>query len=170
MLRHWLCAPLCQPEAIEERLDAVEYLSSNPAIMDGVGKVLKSLPDLERLVNKIHGQGSSLRARNHPDSRAILFDGPLYSKKKIADFLLTLEGFRSAQKVEELFKSETIVSELLRRCVKSAEQGGQFPDMTGDLEFFQKAFDHQQAAKEGKLAEWQHHLPNELFFISFLKF
>ena len=145
MLRHWLCAPLCQPEAIEDRLDAVEYLTNNLSTMEEVGKILKSLPDLERLVNKIHSQGSSLKAKNHPDSRAVFFDGHIYSKKKITDFLLTLEGFRAAQKVEEYFRDTTIVSKLLRQSVKLKEYGGEFPDMEKELEFFRKAFDHQQA-------------------------
>ena len=151
MLRHWLCAPLCQPEAIEDRLDAVEYLTNNLSTMEEVGKILKSLPDLERLVNKIHSQGSSLKAKNHPDSRAVFFDGHIYSKKKITDFLLTLEGFRAAQKVEEYFRDTTIVSKLLRQSVKLKEYGGEFPDMEKELEFFRKAFDHQQAAKEGTM-------------------
>lgn len=151
MLRHWLCAPLFQPEAIEDRLDAVEHLSSNPATLEQVGKILKSLPDLERLVNKIHSQGSSLRARNHPDSRAVFFDGPIYGKKKIVDFIQTLQGFRAAQKVEEHFRDVTVISSLLRKCVKTESQGGEFPDMTSELDFFQKAFDHQQAAKEGHM-------------------
>ena len=77
MLRHWLCAPLCQQEAIDDRLDAVEYLLNNTAAIEEVGKILKTLPDLERLVNKIHSQGSSLKAKNHPDSRAIFFDAPI---------------------------------------------------------------------------------------------
>lgn len=151
MLRHWLCAPLCQQEAIDDRLDAVEYLLSNTAAIEEVGKILKSLPDLERLVNKIHSQGSSLKAKNHPDSRAIFFDAPIYNKKKITDFLLTLEGFRSAQKVEEYFRESTIISKLLRQSVKLASQGGEFPDMDEELEFFRLAFDHQQAAKEGTM-------------------
>lgn len=151
MLRHWLCAPLCQPEAIDDRLDAIEYLLNNPSTIDEVGKLLKALPDLERLVNKIHSQGSSLKAKNHPDSRAVFFEAPVYSKKKISDFLVTLEGFRSAQKIEEYFREATIISSLLRQSVKSQSQGGEFPDMEKELEFFKNAFDHQQATKEGTM-------------------
>lgn len=150
-LRHWLCAPLCQPEAIDDRLDAVEHLSNDSSIIEEVGKILKTLPDLERLVNKIHSQGSSLKAKNHPDSRAVFFEAPVYSKKKISDFLLALEGFRSAQKIEEYFRDMTIISVLLRRSVKLKSNGGEFPDMNKELEFFRDAFDHQQAAKEGTM-------------------
>ena len=151
LLRHWICAPLCQPDAINERLDAVEYLMNNASMLEEVGRILKSLPDLERLVNKIHGQGSSLRARHHPDSRAIFFDDAVYSKKKIADFLLTLDGFRAAQKVEHYFSKLDVGSALLRRSVKLEQVGGTFPQMEPVLEFFRNAFDHQQAQKEGKM-------------------
>lgn len=151
LLRHWICAPLIQPEAIRDRQDAVEYLINNSSVLEEVGKILKSLPDLERLVNKIHSQGSSLRARNHPDSRAIFFDSAVYSKKKITDFLMTLDGFRAAQKVEEYFQSHTIESKLLRQSVQLKENGGNFPNMTEVLDFFRDAFDHQQAQKEGKM-------------------
>lgn len=150
-LRHWLCAPLCRPELIDERLDAVQHLVSAPSALDDVGKLLKSVPDLERLVNKIHSQGSSLRARSHPDSRAVFFDAPIYSKKRIADFLLTLDGFRAAQKVQEYFAGSDLPSKLLIRSVKLESEGGEFPDMNQVLEFFRDAFDHEQAAKEGKI-------------------
>ena len=50
LLRHWLCAPLVKPEAINDRLDAVEHLSSNSSILEDVSKILKTLPDLDRLV------------------------------------------------------------------------------------------------------------------------
>ena len=102
-------------------------------------------------MNKIHGQGSSLKARNHPDSRAIFFDAPIYGKKRITDFLATLEGFRTAQKVEQYFRDTTINSSLLRSAVKLESQGGTFPLMDNELEFFRNAFDWQLATKEGKM-------------------
>ena len=74
-----------------------------------------------------------------------------YELYHITDFLLTLEGFRTAQKIEEYFREQTIVSKLLRQSVKLASQGGEFPDMDKELEFFRVAFDHQQAAKEGTM-------------------
>ena len=51
MMRHWLCAPLVKPEAINDRLDAVEHLRNDITIVDDISKILKTLPDLERLVN-----------------------------------------------------------------------------------------------------------------------
>ena len=102
-------------------------------------------------MNKIHGQGSSLKARNHPDSRAIFFDGHIYGKKKITDFLATLEGFRTAQKVQQYFADMTITSSLLQSSVKLTSQRGNFPLMDNELEFFRNAFDWEQATKEGKM-------------------
>lgn len=34
---------------------------------------------------------------DHPDSRAVLFEESVYSKKKIIDFLATLNGFKTAK-------------------------------------------------------------------------
>ena len=131
LLRYWICAPLCQPEAIEDRLDAVEYLVENASVAEDLAKVLKSLPDLERLVNKIHSQGSSLRARKHPDSRAIFFDDGVYSKKKIQDFLQALDGFTKARDIlsVETDGVDQLKSRLLKQCLTTPKDGGRFPQM-----------------------------------------
>ncbi len=36
---------------------------------------------------------------DHPETRAILVDENVYSKKKIIDFLITLGGFKSALRI-----------------------------------------------------------------------
>ena len=52
LLRQWLCAPLFNPAAINERLDAVTVLIDNPSIVSSVVSVLKTLPDLQRLLRR----------------------------------------------------------------------------------------------------------------------
>lgn len=101
-------------------------------------------------MNKIHGQGNLLRHLNHPDSRAIL-DFTRYEKIKIADFRTTLQGFCTAQKIEQFFRHATINSSLLRSLVKVESQGGQFPLMNNELNFFLNAFDWEEAKREGKI-------------------
>lgn len=82
LLKQWLCAPLCNPHAINDRLDAIEDLMVVPDKISEVVDLLKKLPDLERLLSKIHNVGSPLKSQNHPDSRAIMYEETTYSKKK----------------------------------------------------------------------------------------
>lgn len=41
--------------------------------------------------------------KNHPDGRAIMFEGPTYSKRVIVDFTTTLAKFEEVLKFIELF-------------------------------------------------------------------
>ena len=36
--------------------------------------ILKKMPDLERLISKIHTAGDAKRSKSHPDSRAVMFE------------------------------------------------------------------------------------------------
>lgn len=58
--------------------------------------------------NRIHGQGNH-RMKNHPDGRAIMFEGPTYSKRIIIDFTTTLAKFEEVLKFIELFDSTSIL-------------------------------------------------------------
>ena len=82
--RQWLCAPLFRPVDIEDRLLAVEDLmplvgSTLPAMR----KALRSIPDLERLLARIHALGSRVAARDHPDGRAVFYENDTYFKRKV---------------------------------------------------------------------------------------
>ena len=52
LFKQWLCAPLCNPDAINDRLDAVEDLMEHADVVAEVVVLLKKLPDLERLLSK----------------------------------------------------------------------------------------------------------------------
>ena len=41
---------------------------------------------------------------NHPDGRAIMFEGPTYSKRKIVEFITVLDGFEQVLKIIQLFE------------------------------------------------------------------
>ncbi|XP_055475483.1 DNA mismatch repair protein Msh6 isoform X4 [Psammomys obesus] len=153
LLRQWLCAPLCSPSAVSDRLDAVEDLMAVPDKITEVAELLKKLPDLERLLSKIHNVGSPLKSKNHPDSRAIMYEETTYSKKKIIDFLSALEGFKVMCKIIGLmegvaddFKSKTL-KQVVTLHSKSPE--GRFPDLTAELNRWDTAFDHEKARKTG---------------------
>ncbi|KAM9848166.1 DNA mismatch repair protein Msh6 isoform 1-T1 [Aulostomus maculatus] len=151
LLKQWLCAPLCNPASIKDRLDAVEDLMGAQAQATEVSDLLKKLPDLERLLSKIHGLGTPLKGQNHPDSRAVLYEEVTYSKRKIADFLSTLEGFKTMQEIVSVLSpgSDEFHSALLRQIINSKNEDGLFPDLSAELKRWETAFDHQKARSTG---------------------
>ncbi|XP_037070019.1 DNA mismatch repair protein Msh6-like isoform X2 [Pollicipes pollicipes] len=155
VLRAWLCSPLRSPAAIAARLDAVEDLMSRADVMDDVTARLKQLPDLERLVRRIHVQGNSrLRAGgSHPDSRAIMFEQTKYSRSRVMDLLSALAGFKqAAQLLQSLAGTASdFGSYLLRCCLTLEKDGGKFPEYDEVLEYFETSFDQAEARKEGRI-------------------
>ncbi|XP_071959516.1 DNA mismatch repair protein Msh6-like [Antedon mediterranea] len=153
LFKQWLCAPLCNPDAINDRLNSIEDLLSAPEIVGEVKEILIKLPDLDRLLSKIHSLGLKRKGNNHPDSRAIFFEDVAYSKKKIEDFLVTLEGFKSAMRITKLFEKKEVKSTLLNKSVTllGPESQGIFPDLAKLLRFFEHAFDHKKAKQQGAI-------------------
>lgn len=153
LLRQWLCAPLCNPFSVNDRLNAVEDLMHLPEQDSEVRDLLRKLPDLERLLNKIHSIGSPLKSQDHPDSRAVLYEETTYSKKKIADFLSALEGFKVMQDVIRVMEPtvKNLTSKLLQRILsyQSCTSEGLFPDLSGELQRWDTCFDHQRARNTG---------------------
>ena len=79
LLKYWLVNPLCDPDAINDRLDAIEDLKTMEDKLSAIWKIneqLKNLPDLERLMSKIHHLGNV--KKDHPDSRAIMYENDTY--------------------------------------------------------------------------------------------
>ncbi|XP_063300004.1 DNA mismatch repair protein Msh6 [Pelobates fuscus] len=153
LLKQWLCSPLCNPSSINDRLTAVEDLMAIPEKVSEINELLKKLPDLERLLSKIHSIGSSLKSQNHPDSRAVMYEETTYSKKKIADFLSTLEGFKVMREVINIMDDALgdFKSNILRQVVglKNKTSKGLFPDLSAELKRWDTSFDHEKARKTG---------------------
>lgn len=79
-LRNWVLHPLMRTEDINARLDSVEFfMNKAPELRVELETALNSLPDLERLIARVHSK--TLRFR---------------------DFLKVIEGF---EKISRLFKS-----------------------------------------------------------------
>jgi len=152
-LRHWLVSPLLQRQAIIARQNAVQDLIDFTPLKE-VRNILKKLPDLERLLSKINSSGNVIKSRNHPDSRAIMYEGEKYSKRKIMDLLSCLDGFKLCSGLLQLFSGHEMKSKMLRNIVTEVRDGcdgGEFPKLQNLLEYFNNAFDHQSARKEGKI-------------------
>ncbi|KIY47863.1 DNA mismatch repair protein Msh6 [Fistulina hepatica ATCC 64428] len=61
LFRIWLCMPLLEISDIKTRQDAVEALLDNPTFEKSFADVAKGLPDLERLVSRIHANNCKVK-------------------------------------------------------------------------------------------------------------
>ena len=156
LLRAWLLRPLFRRRDIERRADAVEELvsGSGALALSEARKILSKCGDIERLLLRVHsmsGSGSAVDEDEgtsfHPNDRAILYEGATYTKRKVGDFSKVLKGLRVASQIPELFDGVDIQSGLLAKVVRLHSQGGCFPDMTEQLDWFFDNFDHEKAAK-----------------------
>ncbi|CAG0884130.1 unnamed protein product [Cyprideis torosa] len=152
LLRRWLSAPLTNPVAINARLDALAQLMEKASDLVEIAKMLRTLPDLERALAKMHSLGLK-GSSDDPNSRAIFYEDTIYSKKKVLDFIALLDGFKTADEIASLGKEVLSVSPggLLHVILSPVEQGGKFPALGKLLHFFSGAFDREQAKREGRI-------------------
>ncbi|PFH50600.1 hypothetical protein AMATHDRAFT_80735 [Amanita thiersii Skay4041] len=61
LFRIWLCMPLCDIPAINTRLDAVQDIMRNPVFEAEFAAVAKGLPDLERIVSRVHAKNCKVK-------------------------------------------------------------------------------------------------------------
>ncbi|TGZ80685.1 DNA mismatch repair protein Msh6 [Ascodesmis nigricans] len=122
LLKEWVCHPLVDAKRINARLDAVEALNANDEFRETFSSRLSKLPDLERLISRVHAQNS-----------------------KAVDFVRIIEGFESIQEaVEEIAQygdGGGLIGQLL----------AQLPDMRELLGQWEDAFDRDKAKNEGLL-------------------
>lgn len=153
LLKEWVCHPLFRPSDISKRSLAVnELLNSLVSRTKESRAYLSKVPDLERLLARVHSNGLKKRGHvEHPDSRAILYESQTYNARKIRDFADVLTGFELIRKAVSVFADFTVSSRLLSSIVKSKEEGGLFPatEMTALLTNFREIFDEKQAKKDG---------------------
>ncbi|KAJ4336158.1 DNA mismatch repair protein msh6 [Didymella glomerata] len=120
LLRQWVCHPLADAQKINARLDAVDALNADSTIMDNFSSSLSKLPDLERLISRVHA-----------------------GRCKAQDFLKVLEGFEQIEYTISLLKQfgdgEGVIGQLI----------ASMPDLAGALEPWKTAFDRKQAKEEG---------------------
>ncbi|XP_034940997.1 probable DNA mismatch repair protein Msh6 [Chelonus insularis] len=146
LLRDWVCRPAGDKNVIHSRQEAISELRDVNHVVQEAKELLSSLPDLERLLSKVHAHGNAAIAENHPDSRAFMFEPTTYSKRKITDFIMTLEGFDNILKIMKLF--ESFESDLIIKTTQTEPQG-EFPKLREILNLFKNGFNHEEALKEG---------------------
>ena len=152
LLRAWLLRPLFRKADIDRRADAVEELVSGAAAaaMSEARDVLAKCGDMERLLSRVHsmgGGGTSGADVDHPSERAVLYEAPKHTKRKVGDFSKLLNGLRAISQIPEIFDGIEIKSGLLNRIVRSTDDGGLFPSKLSEhLDWYFENFDCKEAA------------------------
>jgi len=122
MLRQWVCHPLADASKINARLDAVEALNADSTVTDRFTSSLSKLPDLERLISRIHA-----------------------GRCKAQDFVKVLEGFEQIEYTMSLLgdfgSGEGVIGQLISAM----------PDLAGALKHWKDSFDRKDAKEKGLL-------------------
>ncbi|CAK1354615.1 unnamed protein product [Cercospora beticola] len=116
MLRQWVCHPLADARKINQRLDAVDALNADGTVMDQFTSSLSKLPDLERLISRVHA------GRCRPQ-----------------DFVKVLEGYEQIEYTMSLLKRFGEGEGLLGQLISA------MPDLAGALKHWADAFDRKKA-------------------------
>jgi DNA mismatch repair protein MSH6 len=151
MFTQWLCAPLRQVADIHARLEAVSDLMGRRDLMDTVRNLFKQLPDIDRLLSRVHTLGLKL-SPDHPENRAVYYEASTYNKRKIRDFLTALRGLKVARRVQDMFvdaADPTQLVEGLSSLILRDLMIEKTPNISKTLAFFDGAFDARQAEAEG---------------------
>eukprot|EP01119_Soliformovum_irregulare_P002658 TRINITY_DN1290_c0_g2_i1.p1 TRINITY_DN1290_c0_g2~~TRINITY_DN1290_c0_g2_i1.p1 ORF type:complete len:972 (-),score=331.02 TRINITY_DN1290_c0_g2_i1:43-2811(-) len=126
LMRKWISQPLIEPSAIEQRLDAVEEISTNcPSSLQNMMDLLKELPDLERGLCRIH-----------------------YKKCGIAEFHVVLTSFKKI--FNEISKNKKSFKNIKSKFLRNLAE--EIPDMTEIIDGFMSRISP-QAAMENKKNE-----------------
>ncbi|GAB7358302.1 hypothetical protein MBLNU230_g2376t1 [Neophaeotheca triangularis] len=120
MLRSWVCHPLADAKKINQRFDAVDALNADSTVMDRFTSSLSRLPDLERIISRIHA-----------------------GRCKPQDFVRVLEGFEQIEYTMSMLSSFGSGDGMLGQLIKA------MPDLAGTLEHWKDAFDRTKAREEG---------------------
>lgn len=120
--KQWVCHPLVDSKKINARLDAVDALNADPSVRDQFSSQLTKMPDLERLISRIHAVNC-----------------------KAQDFVRVLEGFEQIEYTMSLLKEsgsgEGVIGQLINAM----------PDLGSMLEYWKTAFDRTKAKENGIL-------------------
>ncbi len=144
-LRSWLCAPPRRIDEVARRQAAVAALMGATELRAGLTSTLRKLPDLERLLAKVHGYSVAQAANSATHYEDV-------GRARLAELIKTLEGFeavlaaldRAAPMLRDLPDDADHLRTLLR-------VGDGFPDLRELLAGFRAAFDWNKARADGRV-------------------
>ncbi|KAI9674868.1 MAG: DNA mismatch repair protein msh6 [Trizodia sp. TS-e1964] len=122
LFRQWVCHPLVDPKKINNRLDAVDSLNSDRSAQYKFTSSLSKLPDLERLISRIHA-----------------------GRCRAQDFLRVIEGFEQIEYTMSLLGASEFEDGIILQLLQA------MPDLVGALSPWRTAFDRVKARESGIL-------------------
>jgi DNA mismatch repair protein MSH6 len=122
MFKQWVCHPLMDAKRINARLDAVDSLNADPSVRDQFSSQLTKMPDLERLISRVHA-----------------------GVCKAQDFVRVLEGFEQIDYTMGLLKDSGSGDGIIGQLIAA------MPDITELLSYWKTAFDRSKAKENGIL-------------------
>ncbi|KAL1961047.1 hypothetical protein VTO42DRAFT_4935 [Malbranchea cinnamomea] len=122
MFKQWVCHPLVDAQKINARLDAVDALNADSTVRDQFSSQLTKMPDLERLISRIHA-----------------------GRCKAQDFVRVLEGFEQIDYTMGLLKEVGSGDGVIGQLISS------MPDLAPLLTYWKTAFDRNMAKEHGIL-------------------
>eukprot|EP00730_Choanoeca_flexa_P003225 TRINITY_DN11332_c0_g2_i4.p1 TRINITY_DN11332_c0_g2~~TRINITY_DN11332_c0_g2_i4.p1 ORF type:complete len:1069 (+),score=317.75 TRINITY_DN11332_c0_g2_i4:188-3208(+) len=125
LFRRWLCHPLRHAQDIEQRQQAVEAFEAEPAVTDELLNLLKEVPDLERLLARVH-----------------------IGACKLADFLDLLSAFELVRDAVKRWNQDGIVARLAAQRLQQL-LSTKFPNMDEALDEITSSFNRKQAETQG---------------------
>lgn len=148
LLMEYLCSPTSEIDEVRGRQEAVQELYENTELLQSCRILLSSLNvDLERSLAQIHQFGNHESMKDHPSSRAILYETPTYGKNRISEFAGLLNAFDAVMDLPKTFaKCSSVV---LKMLTQTNDNGGMFENMSENIKKFKNAFDIQAALKTG---------------------
>ncbi|KAJ5949148.1 DNA mismatch repair protein msh6 [Penicillium verhagenii] len=120
--KQWVCHPLMDAKRINARLDAVDALNADPSIRDQFSSQLTKMPDLERLISRVHA-----------------------GQCKAQDFVRVLEGFEQIDYTMGHLKDSGAGEGIIGQLISG------MPDLTELLGYWKTAFDRPKAKENGIL-------------------
>lgn len=120
--KQWVCHPLVDSKKINARLDAVDALNADPSVRDQFSSQLTKMPDLERLISRIHAANC-----------------------KAQDFVRVLEGFEQIEYTMSLLQESGSGEGVIGQLISA------MPDLGSLLEYWKTAFDRTKAKENGIL-------------------
>jgi len=147
-LRTWIMSPLFNIAAITERQNAVAFWMEHPDKADSIRSLAKKLPDLERLLSRVHAHGQKRTMQ------VIMYED--VSLKKLELFLKVLTGFDAISHM--LRRMDTIRDEFgeevptrIRELTTLVTEQGLLPNFTAALDEIKAKFDYKLAMDKKKI-------------------
>lgn len=130
LFKRWLCHPLRNPDAINDRLNAVDDFNNLLGVQQQLSDAFRKLPDLERIISRIHSGNCSVK-----------------------DFVRALGSFKLIRSI--LSDIQPYVAEISSQRLKTLIQHGFSEHLSEKLAYFDQAFDHDLASREDKISPYE---------------